>query len=150
LVTDFDNSTGDPVFDGTLKKALAVKLDESPFFNVVPEDRVQQTLRYMGKQVDEHITSDLGREVCQRQGAAALLTGAIARLGSKYVIALDASSCKSGKRLGSEQTEADSKEQVLRAVGTAASALRAKLGESRNSIEKYDTPIEEATTASLD
>ena len=150
LVADFDNSTGDPVFDGTLKKALAVKLDESPFFNVLPEDRVQQTLRYMGRQVDERITSDLGREICQRQGAAALLAGAIARLGSRYVIELDASSCQSGKRLGSEQTEAETKEQVLRAVGAAASQLRAKLGESRNSIEKYDTPIEEATTASLE
>lgn len=150
LVADFDNSTGDGVFDGTLKKALAVKLDESPFFNVVPEDRVQQTLRYMGKQTDERITTDLGREICQRQGAAALLVGAIARLGSRYVIELDASSCQSGKRLGSEQTEAENKEQVLRAVGAAASNLRAKLGESRNSIEKYDTPIEEATTASLD
>ena len=150
LVADFDNSTGDPVFDGALKKALTVKLDESPFFNVVPEDRVQQTLRYMGKQVDERITSDLGREICQRQGASALLVGAIARLGSRYVIELDASSCQSGKRLGSEQTEAETKEQVLRAVGTAASQLRAKLGESRNSIDKYDTPIEEATTGSLD
>ena len=150
LVADFDNNTGDSVFDGTLKKALTVKLDESPFFNVVPDDRIQQTLRYMGRQVDEHITSDLGREICQRQGAAALLVGAIARLGNHYVIELDASSCQSGKRLGSEQTEAGNKEQVLRAMGAAASQLRAKLGESRNSIEKYDTPIEEATTSSLD
>jgi len=112
-VTDFDNNTGDQVFDGTLKKALTVKLDESPFFNVIPDDRVQQTLRYMGRQVDERITSDLGREICQRQGAAALLVGAIARLGNHYVIELDASSCHSGKRLGSEQTEAETKEQVL-------------------------------------
>jgi len=138
------------VFDGTLKKALTVKLDESPFINVVPEERIQQTLRYMGRQMDERVSLELGREICQRQGAAALLAGAIARLGNHYIIELDASSCQSGKRLGSEQSEAESKEQVLRVMGAAASRLREKLGESRNSVEKYDTPIEEATTASLD
>jgi serine/threonine protein kinase/Flp pilus assembly protein TadD len=150
LVTDFDNTTGDPVFDGTLKKALSVKLEESPFLNVVPEDRIQQTLRYMGRQPDERITPELGREICQRQGGAALLAGAIARLGNHYIIELTASSCQTGKHLGTEQTEAESKEQVLRVVGATTSKLRAKLGESLNSIEKYDTPIEEATTASLD
>jgi serine/threonine protein kinase/Flp pilus assembly protein TadD len=150
LVADFDNSTGDPVFDGALKKALEVKLDESPYFNVVPEDHIQQTLHYMGRQADERINAELGREICQRQNAAGLLVGAIARLGNHYIIELDASSCQNGKRLGSEQSEAESKEQVLRVMGGAASRLREKLGESRNSIEKYDTPIEEATTASLD
>ena len=95
-MTDFVNTTGEGVFDGALKQALAVKLEESPFLNIVPEEQVQQTLRYMGRQPDERITATLGREVCARQGTEAILTGSIASIGNQYVIALDAMSCHTG------------------------------------------------------
>jgi serine/threonine protein kinase/tetratricopeptide (TPR) repeat protein len=150
LLTDFVNTTGEPVFDGALKQALVVKLEESPFLNIVPEEEVQKTLRYMGRTPDERITSALGREICERQGNEAMLTGSIASIGKQYVIALDAANCYTGRTLAREQVQADSKEAVLKVVGAAASRLRRKLGESLASVEKYDTPIEEATTSSLE
>ena len=150
LLTDFVNTTGEGVFDGALKQALAVKLEESPFLNIVPEEQVQQTLRYMGRQPDERITATLGREVCARQGTEAILTGSIASIGNQYVIALDATSCHTGRSLAREQVQAETKEAVLKVVGAAATKLRRRLGESLASVEKYDTPIEEATTSSLE
>ena len=150
LIADFVNSTGEPVFDGTLKQALAVQLEQSPFLNVMPDERVRRTLAYMGRPFDERITSAVGREICEREGWKAMLTGSIAALGSHYVITLDALNASSGDSLAREQVEAESREQVLKAVGKASSALRAKLGESLGSIRAYDTPIEQATTTSLD
>jgi tetratricopeptide (TPR) repeat protein len=150
LLTDFVNSTGEPVFDGTLKQALAVNLGQTPFLNLFPEDRVRETLRFMGRSPDDRITRDVGREICQRQGLKAMLTGSIASLGSHYVITLEAVNPRTGDPIAREQIEADSKEKVLAALGTAALNLRKKLGESLSSMQKYDVNIEQATTSSLE
>ncbi len=150
VLADFVNTTGDPVFDGTLKQALAVQLEQSPFLNIFPEERVRETLRYMGRSPDERVTSAIAREICQREGIKAMLTGSIASLGSHYVITLDAVNSRTGDSLGREQVEAESKEQVLAALGRAATKLRARLGESLSSIQKFDTPVEGATTSSLE
>lgn len=150
LLADFVNTTGEPVFDGALKQALAVQLEQSPYLNIVPEQRVRDALRYMGRSADERLTSDVAREVCQRQNVKAMLGGSIAMLGNQYVVSLDATNCNSGDTIAREQVEAQSKEKVLAAVGSAASRLRGKLGESLASIQKFDKPIEEATTSSLE
>ena len=150
LLTDFVNTTGEPVFDGTLKQALAVNLGQTPFLNLFPEDRVRETLRFMGRSPDDRVTRDIGREICERQGIKGLLTGSIASLGSHYVITLEALNPRSGDPIAREQIEAESKEKVLSALGTAASNLRQKLGESLSSIQKYDKSIEQATTSSLE
>ena len=150
LLTDFINTTGEQVFDGTLKQALAVQLGQTPFLNIYPDERVRETLRFMGKPPDERITKDIGREICERQGIKALLSGSVASLGSHYVITLEALNAQSGDPIAREQIEATSKESVLSSLGTAASNLRQKLGESLSSIKKYDVKIEQATTSSLD
>lgn len=150
LLTDFVNTTGDPVFDGTLKQALAVQLEQSPYLNIVPESRIQEALRYMGRPANEHITSDVAREICLREGVKAMLTGSISSLGSHYVITLGAVNAQSGDTLSSEQSEAESKEQVLKSLDKAASSLRKKLGESLSSVQQFATPLEQATTSSLD
>ncbi|MBI3474270.1 MAG: protein kinase [Acidobacteria bacterium] len=150
LITDFVNTTGESVFDGALKQALAVKLEESPFLNVVPEEEVQNTLRFMGRPPDERITSALGREICERQNNQAMLTGSIESLGKQYIIGLDATNCRTGRSLAREQVQAADRETVLRVVGSVASQLRRKLGESLASVQKFDTPIEQATTSSLE
>ncbi len=150
LIADFVNSTGEPVFDGTLKNALAVQLSQTPFLNIFPDDRVRETLRFMGKSGDDRITRDVGREICERQGIKALLSGSISSLGSHYVITLEALNAHTGDPIASEQIEADSKEKVLSSLGTAASNLRKKLGESLSSIKKYDVSIDQATTSSLE
>ncbi|MCA1576295.1 MAG: protein kinase [Acidobacteria bacterium] len=150
LLADFVNTTGEPVFDGTLKQALAVHLGQTPFLNIFPEDRVRETLRFMGRSPDERITRDIGREICERQGIRALLTGSIASIGSHYAITLEAVNPRSGNPFASEHIEAESKEKVLSALSTAAWNLRKKLGESLNMMQKYDVSIEQATTSSLD
>ncbi|MGC2321064.1 MAG: protein kinase, partial [Terriglobales bacterium] len=150
LLTDFVNTTGDPVFDGTLKKALAVDLEQSPFLNVFPEGRVRQTLKFMGKTGDERITTEIGREICQRDGIKAMLVGSIASLGSQYVVTLDAVNATTGDTIGQTQTQAGSKEQVLAALNDAAGKIRQKLGESLASIQKFDKPLQQATTSSLE
>jgi len=150
LLADFVNTTGEPVFDGTLKQALAVNLGQTPFLNLFPEDRVRETLRFMGRSPDDRITRDIGREICERQGIKAMLVGSIAMLGSHYFITLEAMNPRSGDTIARESIEAESKEKVLSALGTAASNLRQKLGESLNSIQKYDVSIEQATTSSLE
>lgn len=150
LIADFINSTGDVVFDGTLKQALAVQLEQSPFLNIFSDERTRETLRYMNRSPDERLTVAVAREVCQRQGLKALLTGSISSFGSNYVISLEAMNAYTGDVIAREQVEAENKEQVLRALGSAASKLREKLGESLRMIEKFDAPIEQATTSSLE
>ena len=150
LVTDFANTTGDSVFDGTLKKALIVDLQQSPFLNVVPEQKIQQTLKFMGKSPDERVTADIAREICQRSGVKALLTGSIALLGNDYVITLEAVNASSGDSLAQVQQQANSKDAVLSALGSASTKLRGELGESLASVQKFDKPLDEATTSSLE
>jgi eukaryotic-like serine/threonine-protein kinase len=150
LLTDFVNETGDPVFDGTLERALAVQLGQSPFLTMFSEERVRDALRYMGRPPEEAVTRDVGREICQRHGLKAMLTGSIASLGSAYVITLEAFNPQTGDTIAQEQVQARSKEEVLGALGRAATKLREDLGESLASIEKFDAPIEQATTSSLE
>jgi eukaryotic-like serine/threonine-protein kinase len=150
VLADFANSTGDAVFDDTLKQALAVNLGQSPFLNIVSDDKVQQTLQMMSQQATQHISSDLAREICQRAGGKASIAGSISALGTHYVISLRATNCASGDDLARQQAEASSKEHVLATLGDAASKLRSDLGESLSSVRKYDAPLEEATTSSLD
>ena len=150
LVADFVNTTGDAVFDGTLKQALAVQLEQSPYLNIVPDQTVHKALQFMGRPADERVTGTVAREICEREQIKALLSGSIASLGSQYVIALDATNCATGDSLAREQVTASSKEGVLAAVGKAASSIRGKLGESLASVQKFDTPVTEATTSSLE
>src|ERR1700733_2776947 len=150
LLADFVNTTGDPVFDGTLKQALAVQLDQSPYLNIVPDRTIRSALQFMGRSADERVTGSVAREICEREHIKAMLSGSIATLGSQYVVALDATNCATGDSLAREQVTAATKEAVLSAVGKAASSLRGKLGESLASIQKFDTPVTEATTSSLE
>lgn len=150
LLADFVNTTGDSVFDGTLKQALVVQLGQSPYLNVVPESTIREALRFMGRPPDERITNEVAREICQREGVKAMLTGSIASLGSHYVINLTASNAQTGDSLATEQTEVASKEGVLKALDGSASDLRRKLGESLASVQQFATPLEQATTSSLD
>src|ERR1700693_4823477 len=150
VLADFTNTTGDTVFDDTLKQALAVDLGQSPFLNILSEDKIRQTLREMTRSSDERLTRDLAREVCQRAGSKAFLAGSIATLGTQYVIGLEALNCASGDVLAREQVTAAGKEQVLPALGQAATKLRNEVGESLSSVQKFDVPLEQATTNSLD
>ena len=149
VVADFDNTTGDPVFDGALKQALAVELGQSPFLNVLSDRKVSETLQMMGRPANQRITVDIGRELCLRTGSKALLGGTISSLGTHYLIDLNAVACNTGDTLAKEQGEAASKEDVLKALSQTSSALRTKLGESLPSVQKFDVPIE-ATTSSLE
>jgi eukaryotic-like serine/threonine-protein kinase len=150
LLADFVNTTGDAVFDGTLKQALAVQLEQSPYLNIVPEQTIRKALQFMGRSSEERVTGSVAREICEREHIKAMLSGSIATLGSQYVVALDATNCATGDSLAREQVMAATKEAVLPAVGKAASSLRGKLGESLASIQKFDTPVTEATTTSLE
>ena len=150
ILTEFVNTTGDDVFDGALNQALAVKIEESPYLNVVSDARVRETLELMRRPADTRITQSIGLEVCQRQSVRATMTGEISSLGSEYVVNLNAVDCQTGDVLAREQVTAGSKEEVLSALGKAATRVRRELGESLASIERHDTPIEEATTRSLD
>ncbi len=151
LLADFVNTTGDATLDGsTLKQALAVQLRQTPFLNLFPEESVRETLRYMGRPMDEHITPQIGREICRRRGLKALLVGTIASLGRNYAITLEAINGQTGETIASQQIQAESKEQVLKALGQAALELRKQLGESLSTLQKYDAPIEQATTPSLE
>jgi serine/threonine protein kinase len=154
LLADWQNLTGDPIFDGTLKQGVAVQLAQSPYLNIFPEERARETLRLMGRSreqaQEEKITREVGREICQRRGIKALLVGTIASLGHNYVITLEMINSRSGEVIASQQTEAESREQVLKALGQAATRLRSKLGESLASIDQFNAPIEQATTASLE
>ena len=150
VLADFTNTTGDPVFDDTLKQGLAVDLGQSPFLNILSDERVRQILMEMTRSPDERLTPDLAREVCQRAASKAYLAGSIAALGAQYVIGLEALNCASGDTLAREQTTAAGKEQVLPILGQAASRLRRELGESLGSVQKFDVPLEQATTSSLE
>ena len=150
LLADFENKTGDAIFDGTLRQGLAVQLQQSPFLNFLPGPQVRETLRMMGRSSDDRITPEMGREICERLGLKALIAGTIANLGSHYVLTLVAVNGHSGAMLAHEQVEATSKEEVLSALSRAAVPLRRQLGESLSSIEKFDKTLEQATTISLD
>jgi tetratricopeptide (TPR) repeat protein/predicted Ser/Thr protein kinase len=150
LLADFVNTTGDAVFDGTLKQALAVQLEQSPYLNILPESRIRQALKFMGRSGDERVTRDVAREICLREGVKAMMLGSISSLGSHYVVTLEAVNAQNGDSLAREQVEAESKEQVLKSLDHAASSLRGKLGESIGSVQKFDTPLEAATTSSLE
>jgi serine/threonine protein kinase/tetratricopeptide (TPR) repeat protein len=150
LLADFVNTTGDPVFDATLKQALAAQLRQSPFLDILSEDRVHDALKFMDKPPDERVTPEIAKEICARQGIKAMLIGRIAGVGSHYLISLDALNAKTGDAIASEQVEAENKEQVLKSLGQAASRLREKLGESLSSVQKFDAPIEQVTTSSLE
>jgi eukaryotic-like serine/threonine-protein kinase len=149
VLADFDNTTGDPVFDDALKQALAVQLGQSPFLNILSDRKVGETMRLMGRQPGDRITRDVAGELCIRTGSKAILLGSISNLGGQYVVGIDAVSCNSGDTLAKEQEEAPTKQDVLKALGKAASNLRGKLGESLASIQKFDVPVE-ATTSSLE
>jgi eukaryotic-like serine/threonine-protein kinase len=149
VVLAFDNATADKVFDGTLRLALAVQLDQSPFLRVLSEERTRDTLAYMARQADTPITRAVAVELCERAGAKVVIAGSITSLGSHYVMGLEAVACRTGESLAREQVEVDSKEAVLQALGNAASRLRGRLGESRASIQSFDVPLEQATTSSL-
>ena len=149
LLADFINTTGDADFDGTLKQGLTVQLAQSPYLNIFPEERARDTLKLMERSHDEKITREVGREICQRRGIKVLMVSTIARLGRNYVITLEAVNSQSGDSVAQQQTEAEGKEQVLQSLGRAATEIRKKLGESLASIQKFNVPIEQATTASL-
>jgi tetratricopeptide (TPR) repeat protein len=150
VLADVTNTTGDPVFDGTLRQGLAIQLEQSPFLKIIDDVQVQRALRLMSVPPGARITHQIAHDICVRDAVAATIDGSIASLGKNYVITLQAINCQSGATLAREQVQADDKEHVLNAVGTAATALRAKLGESRSSIQKLNRPLEQATTGSLE
>jgi eukaryotic-like serine/threonine-protein kinase len=150
VLADFANSTGDPVFDEALKTALSVALNQSPFLNVLPENKVASTLQLMSRPRNTPLTPDVASELCQRAGCKAYIAGSIGNLGSQYVLGLKAVNCQTGEPLAQEQVTAASKEKVLDALGEAASKLRGKLGESLATVQKLDVPLEQATTSSLE
>jgi eukaryotic-like serine/threonine-protein kinase len=149
VLADFTNSTGDPVFDGTLKQALAVDLEQSPFLNILSDSKASETLKLMGRPSSERLTAEVARELCLRTGSQAVVSGSIANLGTQYVLALDAISCNNGDDLAKEHAEAASKEGVLKALDSSTTTLRTRLGESLASVQRFDAPME-ATTPSLE
>jgi tetratricopeptide (TPR) repeat protein/predicted Ser/Thr protein kinase len=150
VLADFANSTGDAVFDGTLRQGLAAQLEQSPFLSLVSDERIAQTLTLMNQPKQARLTPELARDVCQRTASAATIEGSISSLGSQYVLGLKAVNCRTGDLLSEEQVTANGKEQVLDALGTASTKLRARLGESLASVQKYDVPPDSATTSSLE
>lgn len=150
ILADFTNTTGDPVFDGTLRQGLSVQLEQSPFLSLVSEPQIQQTLQMMGQKRDAKLTPEIAREVCQRTGSAAVLDGSIAQVGTQYLLTLKAVNCVSGESLASAEAQVSDKNHVLDALGRVSVELRNKLGESLSTVRKYDTPLEEATTPSLE
>ncbi len=150
LLADFENKTGDEVFDGSLKQALAIQLQQSPFLNLFPEPRLRQALQQMNRPPNTRVTAEIAREVCERQNLKALVTGVIAPFGVHYAITLEAINGQTGESLAREQVEAASKEQTLKALAQAATQLRARLGETLVSIQRFNKPVEQATTSKLE
>jgi pentatricopeptide repeat protein len=150
VLADFANSTGDAIFDDTLKQAVSVQFSQSPFFNILSDQSVREEMKLMDRSPSEHVMQEIAQEVCLRSGSKGVLAGSIARLGSQYVIGLKAVNCQSGAPLVQEQVQAASKEEVLKALGGACTKLRGKLGESVSSIQKFNVPIFDATTPSLE
>jgi serine/threonine protein kinase len=150
VLADFTNTTGDTVFDGTLRQGLSVQLEQSPFLSLVSEQQVQQTLRLMGQPADSQLTPEIARDLCRRTQSVAMIDGSIANLGNQYVLGLQAVNCRTGDVLAEEQATADGKERVLSALGDSTAKLRAKLGETLSTVKRFDTPLEQATTPSLE
>jgi DNA-binding winged helix-turn-helix (wHTH) protein/tetratricopeptide (TPR) repeat protein len=150
VLADFANNTGDPVFDDTLKQGLRVELEQSPFLNILSDEQVSEDLQMMGHQPDEKVSVTLAREACQRAGGAAVLVGSISSLGTHYIVGVNALNCHTGASLGSQQVEAENREGVIKSLGGAATRMRNKLGESLATIQKYNAPLEQATTTSLE
>jgi len=150
VLADFTNATGDPVFDGTLRQGLSVQLEQSPFLSIISDQQIQQTLQMMGEKRDARLTPEIARELCQRTGSAAVLDGSIAQIGAQYLLTLKALNCASGESLASTEAQASDKSHVLDALGKTASEIRNKLGESLSTVQKFDTPLEQATTPSLE
>ncbi|HXJ11820.1 MAG TPA: winged helix-turn-helix domain-containing protein [Candidatus Limnocylindrales bacterium] len=150
VLADISNSTGDSVFDGTLRQGLSVQLEQSPFLSLISDERIRQTLSLMGQEPDARLTPEIARELCQRTGSAGVLDGSIAKLGNQYVLGLKAVSCDSGDVLAEEQATADSKELVLKSLADASSKLRWRLGESLGTVKKFSAPVEQVTTPSLE
>jgi DNA-binding winged helix-turn-helix (wHTH) protein/tetratricopeptide (TPR) repeat protein len=150
VLAELTNTTGDPVFDGTLRQGLSVQLEQSPFLSLISEGRIQQTLRLMGQPPDARLTPEIARELCQRTGSAAVLDGSIATLGNQYVLGLKAVNCANGDVLAEEQATADSKEHVLKTLADTSSKLRWRLGESLGTVKKFSAPVEQVTTPSLE
>jgi tetratricopeptide (TPR) repeat protein len=150
VLADFTNATGDPVFDGTLRQGLSVQLEQSPFLSIISDQQIQQTLQMMGEKPDARLTPEIARELCQRTGSAAVLDGSIAQIGAQYLLTLKALNCVSGESLASTEAQASDKSRVLDALGKVASDIRNKLGESLSTVQKYDTPLQQATTPSLE
>lgn len=149
VLADFSNTTGDPVFDGTLRQGLSVQLEQSPFLSILPDEKIQHTLALMGKPADSKLIAPIAREVCQRTASAAVLDGSIGKIGTQYLLTLKAVNCDNGKTLTSTEAQASDKDHVLQALGRTSAEIRNKLGESLNTIQKFDTPLEQATTPSL-
>lgn len=150
VLADFQNHTGDPVFDGTLRQGLSVQLEQSPFLSIVPEGLVRQTLALMDRKPDAALTPEVAMDLCQRVGSAAVIEGSIAQIGAPYQLTLRAVECASGATLASTEAEAADKSHVLGALGNASSRIRTKLGESLGTVQKFNTPLERATTSSLE
>jgi serine/threonine protein kinase/Flp pilus assembly protein TadD len=150
VLADFTNTTGDPVFDDTLKQALSISLQQSPFLSLLSDQKIKDTLALMGRPPGERLTSQIAREICQRTASSAVLEGSISSLGSAYVIGLNTVNCRTGDALAQEQVQAVRKEDVLNALGSASSRLRQRLGESLSTVQKFDVPLPEATTSSLE
>ncbi|MGB6390916.1 MAG: protein kinase, partial [Candidatus Acidiferrales bacterium] len=150
VIADFTNTTGDSVFDGTLRQGLAAQLSQSPMINIVSDDQVAGTLRFMGQAPDARLSNDTAREVCQRTNSTAVISGSIAKLGDEYAIGVTATDCNSGQTLAEQQVASSDKSHVLAALSDAASELRGKLGESHSSLERFNAPIAQATTSSLE
>jgi eukaryotic-like serine/threonine-protein kinase len=150
VLADFTNTTGDPVFDATLRQGLSVQLEQSPFLSLVSDAQVQQTLRMMGQPQDAKLTSDIAREICQRTSSAVVLNGSIAEIGTQYNLILKAVNCSNGESLASTEAQASDKNHVLDALGKAATEMRSRLGESLGTVRGFDTPLEQATTPSLE
>ena len=150
LIADFTNTTGDPVFDGTLRQGLSVQLEQSPFLSLVSDGRIQQTLQMMGQNPDAKLTPKIAQDLCQRVGSAAAIEGLIAQIGTPYLLTVKAVKCSDGETLASTEAQASDKDHVLDALGKASSEIRQKLGESLSTVQKFDTPLEQATTPSLE
>jgi tetratricopeptide (TPR) repeat protein len=150
VLADFNNTTGDAVFDGTLRQALSVELEQSPFLSIISEQQIQQTLGLMGQPAEAKLTPGIARELCQRTASAAVLDGSIAQIGAQYLLTIKAVNCVSGESLASTEAPASDKNQVLDALGKIASDIRNKLGETLSTVQKFDTPLEQATTPSLE
>jgi eukaryotic-like serine/threonine-protein kinase len=150
VLADFANSTGDAVFDGTLRQGLSVQLEQSPFLKIISDQQIQRTLELMDQKPDAKLTPDIARELCQRTASAAVLDGSIAQIGTQYLLTLKAVNCENGESLASTETQASDKNHVLDALEKMASQIRNKLGESLSTVQKFDTPLEQATTPSLE